>query len=332
MRLARAMAWLAVLVVCAGPSSCGMETLEALQQVSTDMAGGTSSMRSNVTNAAVTIRASSWQPYVFSVTERMHDAVLQYEFHLLSGRDAQLLVFDNIGSTNWVNGHSVTPIHSTKRLAAAQGEVELPGPGTYVIIVSNRWSLLTSKMVSVRADLTYTYMSQQASRLAAQTTPKPKPKRDTAQRVDPKPRPVVREPADDEPPTVTIVEPRESPTTTENSSVWVLGSAQPNGKSPIESAIVFVNGDAVLGSTGRDRTQRKPGEKVDFGRYVPLSPGRNVIRVMARTSNGLSGDARRVVVYKEPLLSLPPPPLPPPAIAKEERTPPTANLYVVAIG
>ena len=51
---------------------------------------------------------------------------------------------------NWKNGHEVAPVFNSGQVTAVTLNVPLPGPGSYRLVLSNTFSLLTHKTVQVQ--------------------------------------------------------------------------------------------------------------------------------------------------------------------------------------
>ncbi len=68
--------------------------------------------------------------------------------------------------TNWSNGHSVTPLYNSGQLTTASFDVSL-GVGTYYVVYDNSFSVISTKNVTTRVDLTY---ERRGVRLSAATS------------------------------------------------------------------------------------------------------------------------------------------------------------------
>ncbi len=64
-------------------------------------------------------------------------------------RDVEVYVLDQDGYINWSNGTAGESIFDSGRRAAATLDVLLPGPGEYHLLVSNRFSVVSDKIVQV---------------------------------------------------------------------------------------------------------------------------------------------------------------------------------------
>jgi hypothetical protein len=63
--------------------------------------------------------------------------------------DTDVLVLDVDGFTNFQYNRSFGTVYAARRTAAATLDVALPGPGTYYLVLSNRFSAFTGKKVRV---------------------------------------------------------------------------------------------------------------------------------------------------------------------------------------
>jgi len=60
------------------------------------------------------------------------------------------------GLTNCQNGHSATPLYNSGRVTQDSVNIALPSDaGTYYLVFSNKFSLLTPKAVQTNITLTY---------------------------------------------------------------------------------------------------------------------------------------------------------------------------------
>ena len=65
-------------------------------------------------------------------------------------RDVEVFLLDDEGFSDWYNGIPPRPLYYGGRSASTTLRVRLPGPGEYHLLISNRYSLLTDKVVEVR--------------------------------------------------------------------------------------------------------------------------------------------------------------------------------------
>ncbi len=72
-----------------------------------------------------------------------------------SGNDIEVFIFDEDGFANWQNRHAATPYYSSGRATRGTINVTLPGPGTYVVVFSNKFSIMSSKEVEAHVTVRY---------------------------------------------------------------------------------------------------------------------------------------------------------------------------------
>jgi hypothetical protein len=111
----------------------------------------------NLTNGASTVNASSFSWYTFNVPVGANSVAISGHFSATggSGNDIECYILDEDGLANLKNGHpSSTYFNSGKVTQARIGAANLP-PGTYYIVLDNRFSLLTPKAVQINATLSY---------------------------------------------------------------------------------------------------------------------------------------------------------------------------------
>jgi hypothetical protein len=72
-----------------------------------------------------------------------------------TGNDIQVLIFTDSQFLNWKNGHEVTPVYDSGQVTAADVHAVLPGPGTYHVILSNKFSAFTPKTVEGTLRMTW---------------------------------------------------------------------------------------------------------------------------------------------------------------------------------
>jgi hypothetical protein len=65
-------------------------------------------------------------------------------------RDVEVYLFDQAGYDDWHEGVLPRALYSGGRRPSFSLHVRLPGPGRYYFLVSNRYSIFTDKLVSIR--------------------------------------------------------------------------------------------------------------------------------------------------------------------------------------
>src|ERR1035437_6271838 len=134
----------------------GFVTLLALTIV--PLAGCSTTLKtSNLVNGAITVKAGSYYEVPFTITNAMTNSSVQGSFNASggSGNDIIVLVFDDTSFFNWVNGHQATPIYNSGQLTTSNINASITTPGTYHLVFSNMFSLVTSKQVTTSVNLQY---------------------------------------------------------------------------------------------------------------------------------------------------------------------------------
>ena len=106
------------------------------------------------TNSA-DVPAAGYLSFTFSVSDTRPCAMEGRILGLAGGnKDVEVLVFDADGFINWKNNNSAKTIFNGARATATTISSRLPGPGTYHLVLSNTFSLLTPKTVQARVTVT----------------------------------------------------------------------------------------------------------------------------------------------------------------------------------
>lgn len=121
-------------------------------------AGSAHAGRQQVFRDALELRGFTFQSIQFSVPgDWMRDPRLRGRLEV-SGRgrqDLDLLVLHDGDVMAWEGNRIFAPIHSVSRGRAFDLDVPLPGPGTYALVLSNRFSKLAGKRVQGEVLLTW---------------------------------------------------------------------------------------------------------------------------------------------------------------------------------
>ena len=72
-----------------------------------------------------------------------------------SGNDIEAYIFNEDAFVNWRNGHFATAYYSSGRVTRGSIGLTLPGPGSYYMVFSNRFSLVSAKTVEAHVTLYY---------------------------------------------------------------------------------------------------------------------------------------------------------------------------------
>jgi hypothetical protein len=105
----------------------------------------------------IVVRAGGYVEYPITVTPEMAEPTVTGDFTASggNGNDVEAVIVDQANYANWINGHAAQVQWRTSgRQTTGSFEVRLK-PGTYYLAVSNKFSLLTDKHVSLKAHLKY---------------------------------------------------------------------------------------------------------------------------------------------------------------------------------
>lgn len=108
-------------------------------------------------SGAVQFEGGKSASYRLDVSPDMLEASIKGSFTATggSGNDVQVAIGDQMNITNWTNGHQSSVIWETPgQVTTGAFDVKLK-PGTYFLVISNRFSVLSDKSVTVEANLGY---------------------------------------------------------------------------------------------------------------------------------------------------------------------------------
>lgn len=110
-----------------------------------------------ITNGTVTVRAASYTWYTFVVPTGATTVAVIGHFSATggSGNDIECYILDEDGFANLKNGHSATTYFKSGKVTQAKVGAALTLPGTYHLVLDNRFSLLTPKAVEINAVVSY---------------------------------------------------------------------------------------------------------------------------------------------------------------------------------
>ena len=110
-----------------------------------------------IVNSAATVNASSYAWYTFSVPPGANTIVVNGHFSATGGQgnDIECYVLDEDSFVNFKNGHPATTFFNSGKVTQAKIGAVLTSPGTYYIMLDNRFSLITPKAVQIDATLSY---------------------------------------------------------------------------------------------------------------------------------------------------------------------------------
>lgn len=111
----------------------------------------------NLTNGAATVGATSYTWYKFVVPENAAQVAVNGHFVATggTGNDINCFILDEDGFANLKNGHPIRTYYNSDRVTQAKIEARNLAPGTYYILLDNRFSLFTPKAVQIEATLSY---------------------------------------------------------------------------------------------------------------------------------------------------------------------------------
>jgi hypothetical protein len=110
-----------------------------------------------ITNGAAAVPAGSYLWYTFVVP--LGASTVAVNGHLSAtggtGNDIDCYILDEDGLANFKNGHPATTYFNSGKVTQAKIGAVLANPGTYYLILDNRFSLFTPKAVQIDATLSY---------------------------------------------------------------------------------------------------------------------------------------------------------------------------------
>jgi len=110
-----------------------------------------------ITNGAAAVPAASYSWYTFVVPQGASIIAVNGHFEATggTGNDIDCFILDEDGLANFKNGHPATTYFNSGRVTQAKIGAVLTTPGTYYLILDNRFSLFTPKAVQIDATLSY---------------------------------------------------------------------------------------------------------------------------------------------------------------------------------
>lgn len=91
---------------------------------------------------------------LFRVPTRAISPLLTVDFEVIEGKDTEVFLFDDLEYDAWLDGDDAEPLYFSRRVGSDRARITLR-PGTYYVVVSNEFSVVTDKLVDVRAFLDY---------------------------------------------------------------------------------------------------------------------------------------------------------------------------------
>jgi hypothetical protein len=141
-----------VVILCAVACGCGGKTYGTKATAAAQQAGDT------IANGAFDIAARTFKPITVTVPAGVANPRIEGTFTASggSGDDIEVTVLEQSQFLNWQNRHQFTPIYQSGRITADRIRISLPAnPASYVMVFSNRFSLLSAKGVTADLKLRY---------------------------------------------------------------------------------------------------------------------------------------------------------------------------------
>ena len=113
----------------------------------------------NIVNGLITVNAGYYEYYQVYVPSGATNVQIQGSFTASggSGNDIVVLIMDSTNFINWQNGHQASAYYNSGELTTSSFDVPLPsGSGSYYLVYSNTFSVLSQKNVNTQANLSYT--------------------------------------------------------------------------------------------------------------------------------------------------------------------------------
>jgi hypothetical protein len=111
-----------------------------------------------VVSGSFAVAPRTFTPFKFAVKAGSSKLELDGTFSAAGGanNDIEAMLFEESQFLNWQNGHKFTATYQSGRVTADRIKIALPpDPVTYVMVFSNRFSIVSSK--DVKADLKLQY-------------------------------------------------------------------------------------------------------------------------------------------------------------------------------
>jgi hypothetical protein len=115
-------------------------------------------LRRDLVNEKLQVAANSYSFYTLSLDSVVSkDCVLKGHFIASggSGNDIRILLFDSTNFLNWKNNHEASVMYQSGAITAADMSVPITQPGQYYLVLDNKFSLLTDKVVTAEVFAEY---------------------------------------------------------------------------------------------------------------------------------------------------------------------------------
>jgi len=110
-----------------------------------------------IVNNAATVNAASYAWYTFVVPAGASTIAVNGHFAATggSGNDIECYILDEDGFVNLKNGHPATTFFNSGKVTQSKIGAVLASPGTYYLMLDNRFSAITPKAVQIDATISY---------------------------------------------------------------------------------------------------------------------------------------------------------------------------------
>jgi len=72
-----------------------------------------------------------------------------------SGNDVYVYLMSEEEYLNYANGHNYNVIYSSGKATTKSFNIPIPNPGNYILVLDNKFSLFSDKLVRISLDMTY---------------------------------------------------------------------------------------------------------------------------------------------------------------------------------
>lgn len=110
-----------------------------------------------ITSGAATVNAMSYSWWSFIVPPNVSTISVNGHFSAAggAGNDIECYILDEDAFVNFKNGHQVSTMFNSGKVTTGAINAGLNSPGTYYLVLDNRFSLLSPKAVEIQATLSY---------------------------------------------------------------------------------------------------------------------------------------------------------------------------------
>lgn len=117
----------------------------------------TYNLTETVVSGAFIVEPRTFKPFKITLTPGMTNARLEGSFTASGARnDIEVTLLNEAQYANWQNRQRFDAAYVSGRVTSAKIAVTLPaGPGTYYVVFSNRFSIISNKAVTADVQLVY---------------------------------------------------------------------------------------------------------------------------------------------------------------------------------